>query len=180
MNKIIHFSVCPNSPKISYKIYLPGKQYTIYLLTSVPGRHKWLCFTESLNVAQGIVSATRTFKAKQNCLAWEEWTYLVSFNIRQRKNWKTKIGILAHTFIKSYIYMTTSQTITYVVHNNFFSSGLMVYLIYNFCIYSCWLGCCLIPFYIQSCKDVLHLCPYCGSAVGRYNRLCWEPRASIT
>lgn len=39
--------------------------------------------------------------------------------------------------------------------------------------YSCWLGCCLIPFYIQSCKDILHLCPYCGSAVGKYNRLCW-------
>ncbi|XP_028401618.1 lipopolysaccharide-induced tumor necrosis factor-alpha factor homolog [Dendronephthya gigantea] len=51
--------------------------------------------------------------------------------------------------------------------------GTLTYLAASvICGVGCWFGCCLIPFYIRSCKDVLHLCPYCGSAVGKYNRLC--------
>ena len=34
-----------------------------------------------------------------------------------------------------------------------------------------WLGCCLIPFCLNSCKDVVHICPNCRATVGRYSRL---------
>ncbi|KAK7443009.1 hypothetical protein BaRGS_00040483 [Batillaria attramentaria] len=34
-----------------------------------------------------------------------------------------------------------------------------------------WMGCCLIPFCINGCKDVIHTCPNCNREVGRHNRL---------
>ena len=33
-----------------------------------------------------------------------------------------------------------------------------------------WLFCCLLPFCLNSCKDVVHSCPSCRHTVGRYNR----------
>lgn len=35
----------------------------------------------------------------------------------------------------------------------------------------CWLGCCLIPFYVDRCKDVVHSCPNCEQVLGRYDRI---------
>ena len=42
----------------------------------------------------------------------------------------------------------------------------------TFLFFSCWLGCCLIPFCIDTCKDVIHTCPNCRAPLGKFNRLC--------
>ncbi|KXJ29847.1 Lipopolysaccharide-induced tumor necrosis factor-alpha factor-like [Exaiptasia diaphana] len=40
------------------------------------------------------------------------------------------------------------------------------------CVLGCWFGCCLIPFCMDSCKDVIHICGNCRAPIGKYNRLC--------
>eukprot|EP00088_Acartia_fossae_P034493 TRINITY_DN35402_c0_g1_i1.p1 TRINITY_DN35402_c0_g1~~TRINITY_DN35402_c0_g1_i1.p1 ORF type:complete len:136 (-),score=5.52 TRINITY_DN35402_c0_g1_i1:37-417(-) len=39
------------------------------------------------------------------------------------------------------------------------------------CLAGCWLGCCLIPFCVDSFKDIKHFCPSCNALVGRYKAL---------
>ncbi|GAA48275.1 lipopolysaccharide-induced tumor necrosis factor-alpha factor homolog [Clonorchis sinensis] len=33
------------------------------------------------------------------------------------------------------------------------------------------LGCCLIPFFVNTCKDAKHICPVCNTELGIYKRL---------
>ena len=34
-----------------------------------------------------------------------------------------------------------------------------------------WLGCCIIPFFIDECKDIYHECPKCNKLIDVYKRL---------
>ena len=54
------------------------------------------------------------------------------------------------------------------IHLFLFDSTCLIFFV------RCWLGCCLIPFCIDSCKDVIHTCPNCRAPIGKFNRLCWQ------
>ncbi|VDN99449.1 unnamed protein product [Rodentolepis nana] len=36
--------------------------------------------------------------------------------------------------------------------------------------YLFWCGCCLIPYCVDDCMDVLHKCPHCQRELGRFKR----------
>jgi len=61
-----------------------------------------------------------------------------------------------------------NNVVTEVVYE---SGGMTWLLAGGLCLFGCWLGCCLIPFGIDGCKDVVHICPHCHNTVGRKNRL---------
>lgn len=53
-----------------------------------------------------------------------------------------------------------------------YESGIAAWLIAGgCCLFGLWCGCCLLPFCIDSCKDVEHYCPNCRALVGRYKRI---------
>ncbi|KAJ9580410.1 hypothetical protein L9F63_003934 [Diploptera punctata] len=47
-------------------------------------------------------------------------------------------------------------------------SWIMVVLLAFFGGYCCL---CLIPFFVDSCKDAVHICPNCGKQIGRYKKM---------
>ncbi|XP_029432092.1 lipopolysaccharide-induced tumor necrosis factor-alpha factor homolog [Rhinatrema bivittatum] len=60
------------------------------------------------------------------------------------------------------------QVITRITH----SAGLLAWLICLILIlFGCWLGCCLIPFCIESCLDVNHFCPNCNFLIHKHKHL---------
>jgi len=53
-----------------------------------------------------------------------------------------------------------------------YSSGLLTWLISGGCAFLGLIcGCCLIPFYMDDCKDVEHYCPKCNGFLGVYKRI---------
>ncbi|XP_053550311.1 lipopolysaccharide-induced tumor necrosis factor-alpha factor homolog [Bombina bombina] len=53
-----------------------------------------------------------------------------------------------------------------------FVSGLLAWLIcFTLIIFGFVLGCCLIPFYFDVCKDVRHYCPRCNQLIHVYKRM---------
>ncbi|XP_053550299.1 lipopolysaccharide-induced tumor necrosis factor-alpha factor homolog [Bombina bombina] len=59
-----------------------------------------------------------------------------------------------------------------IVTRTEYNTGLLAWLIFGIlCLLGCWLGCCLIPFCVDSCKDVDHFCPNCNHHLHKYKRL---------
>ncbi|KAM3916558.1 LITAF domain-containing protein-like isoform 1-T2 [Leptodactylus fuscus] len=53
-----------------------------------------------------------------------------------------------------------------------YNTGLLTWLIFGILLLiGCWLGCCLIPFCVDGCKDVDHYCPNCNHHLSKYKRL---------
>ncbi|XP_052264491.1 lipopolysaccharide-induced tumor necrosis factor-alpha factor homolog isoform X5 [Dreissena polymorpha] len=59
-----------------------------------------------------------------------------------------------------------------IVTSTYYDTGTLTWIAcFVIFIVGCWLGCCLIPFCLDGCKDVVHQCPNCNQQVGRYNRM---------
>ncbi|CAF0906713.1 unnamed protein product [Brachionus calyciflorus] len=53
-----------------------------------------------------------------------------------------------------------------------YETGLITWLIAGaLCFFGLGCGCCLIPFCVDSCKDVEHFCPNCRYMIGRNRKL---------
>ncbi|KAG8558416.1 hypothetical protein GDO81_016983 [Engystomops pustulosus] len=53
-----------------------------------------------------------------------------------------------------------------------YNTGLLTWLLFGLLLLiGCWLGCCLIPFCVDGCKDVDHFCPNCNHHLSKYKRL---------
>jgi lipopolysaccharide-induced tumor necrosis factor-alpha factor len=52
-----------------------------------------------------------------------------------------------------------------------YEAGVMTWLLcVIILVIGCWFFCCLIPFCIDSCKDVVHTCPNCRRQISYYKR----------
>ncbi|XP_052105361.1 LITAF domain-containing protein-like [Mytilus californianus] len=59
-----------------------------------------------------------------------------------------------------------------ILTSTHYETGTMTWVVAGvMCIIGLWIGCCLIPFILDACKDVIHTCPSCHKMVGRYNRM---------
>ncbi|XP_075264342.1 uncharacterized protein LOC142356286 isoform X1 [Convolutriloba macropyga] len=53
-----------------------------------------------------------------------------------------------------------------------YQKGCLTWLICGLlCLFGLFLGCCLIPFCVNSCKDVVHTCPNCKVVIGTHKRI---------
>ncbi|PAA54250.1 hypothetical protein BOX15_Mlig020675g1, partial [Macrostomum lignano] len=53
-----------------------------------------------------------------------------------------------------------------------FETGTLTWLVCaSMCLLGLNLGCCFIPFCIDTCKDAVHKCPHCGSVLHRHSRV---------
>eukprot|EP00794_Sanderia_malayensis_P010801 gene10801-11955_t len=60
-----------------------------------------------------------------------------------------------------------------ITTNTQFVEGALTYmLVAGICMTGLVCGCCLLPFYWDNCKDLIHSCPVCGASLGYYNRVC--------
>ncbi|XP_072335949.1 LITAF domain-containing protein-like [Scyliorhinus torazame] len=50
--------------------------------------------------------------------------------------------------------------------------GLLGWIIFGATMFlGCWLGCCLLPFFVKALKDVEHTCPRCSYNIYTYKRM---------
>ncbi|XP_069125512.1 LITAF domain-containing protein-like [Argopecten irradians] len=75
-------------------------------------------------------------------------------------------------FRESPVSMSCSFCQAQIVTTTTYTTGTLAWLICGILILlGLWLGCCLIPFCLNGCKDVVHTCPNCRQQVGKYNRM---------
>lgn len=68
--------------------------------------------------------------------------------------------------------VTCPQCHQAVVTRTSYETGTLTWLICGgLVLLGCWLGCCVIPFCVNGCKDVRHTCPNCNTSVGVYRRI---------
>ncbi|EDO37753.1 predicted protein [Nematostella vectensis] len=68
--------------------------------------------------------------------------------------------------------MVCSFCQTHIVTATTYRYGALTWLLSGgICLLGGWLGCCLIPFCLDGCKDVIHTCPNCQAQLGVYRRL---------
>jgi len=68
--------------------------------------------------------------------------------------------------------MTCGNCHSQIVTQTVTRAGLLAWLICGaLVLFGCWLGCCLIPFCVDDCQDVDHICPNCKAMVGSYRRI---------
>ncbi|KAA0183479.1 Lipopolysaccharide-induced tumor necrosis factor-alpha factor, partial [Fasciolopsis buskii] len=59
-----------------------------------------------------------------------------------------------------------------VITKTEYQNGIFTYLCCaGLAVLGCFFGCCLIPFCLDPCKDVVHYCPSCGQRIGSYRRI---------
>eukprot|EP01117_Protostelium_nocturnum_P005269 TRINITY_DN191_c0_g1_i1.p2 TRINITY_DN191_c0_g1~~TRINITY_DN191_c0_g1_i1.p2 ORF type:complete len:148 (+),score=28.13 TRINITY_DN191_c0_g1_i1:286-729(+) len=58
-----------------------------------------------------------------------------------------------------------------VTHVHYETGGLTWLAAGGLCLLGCWLGCCLVPFYMDGLKDPIHICPNCHCVVGKKSRI---------
>ncbi|XP_071164017.1 LITAF domain-containing protein-like [Mytilus edulis] len=59
-----------------------------------------------------------------------------------------------------------------ILTSTHYETGTMTWVVAGvLCFVGLWIGCCLIPFCIDGCKDVVHTCPSCRHSIGRFNRM---------
>ncbi|XP_063726337.1 lipopolysaccharide-induced tumor necrosis factor-alpha factor homolog [Symsagittifera roscoffensis] len=60
----------------------------------------------------------------------------------------------------------------YVSTNVHYETGTLAWLLcLGLCCVGCDLGCCLIPFCVDQCKDAYHTCPNCNASIGTHSAL---------
>eukprot|EP01108_Squamamoeba_japonica_P005348 TRINITY_DN41_c0_g1_i1.p1 TRINITY_DN41_c0_g1~~TRINITY_DN41_c0_g1_i1.p1 ORF type:complete len:126 (+),score=17.80 TRINITY_DN41_c0_g1_i1:115-492(+) len=75
------------------------------------------------------------------------------------------------TFRESAVRCTCQFCSSQVVTSTEYVNGTLTWLASGaICLFGCVLGCCLIPFALDSCKDVVHRCPSCRQTIAVYRR----------
>ncbi|XP_062581068.1 LITAF domain-containing protein-like [Saccostrea cucullata] len=80
--------------------------------------------------------------------------------------------VMGHIFRETSVPMQCPYCRANITTSTSYETGTLTWIICGVLIlFGLWLGCCLIPFCIDGCKDVIHTCPNCNQVVGKYNRM---------
>lgn len=76
------------------------------------------------------------------------------------------------TFGESPVSMVCPHCQTHIITCTTYQDGTLTWLASGaLCLLCCWVGCCLIPFCLDGCKDVIHSCPNCHARLGTFRRM---------
>ncbi|KAL8582669.1 hypothetical protein ACOMHN_064579 [Nucella lapillus] len=79
---------------------------------------------------------------------------------------------VVQTFRESPVHTRCPHCQAEVVTGTQYETGTFTWIIcFILCLVGCDFGCCLIPFCVDGCKDVIHSCPNCRQQVARWSRM---------